>query len=180
MNQIRSGRSRAVLVGQTRPYTWSRPEAAPGCHAASCRSRCRGDVRAVDRVMRAQADGAALLTQQTTSAARWLDRSNGKRGERRRPTTPRCRCRRSLNTNTPFKQQRRPALRPPRLQGRGRARVAARRPPAQTQSHLSCRQPRRVSKEVDIQLPSSLLQWIFLLRQRLAAELPALSEASDG
>uniref|UniRef100_A0A8D0D024 Uncharacterized protein n=1 Tax=Sander lucioperca TaxID=283035 RepID=A0A8D0D024_SANLU len=55
--------------------------------------------------MKAQTDGAALVIQQTTKPVRWLGRSNGNTGERRRSTTRRCRW--SLSANLPFERLRR-------------------------------------------------------------------------
>uniref|UniRef100_A0A3B4V919 Uncharacterized protein n=1 Tax=Seriola dumerili TaxID=41447 RepID=A0A3B4V919_SERDU len=83
--------------------------------------------------MKAQADGAALFIQQTTKPVRWLDRSNGKRGERRGSTTRRCRW--SPSAKPQFERQRRAEPWPPRLHRRRRARLAA---PVQNHSHLSC------------------------------------------
>lgn len=148
-------------------------------YISSCSSRCSRLEAVLSRIMKAQVDGAALFIQQTTKPVRWLDRSNGNRRERRRSTTRRCRW--SLSANLPFKASHRPRRAerwPPRVHRRRRAAVAVL---VQKQSHLPYRQPRRVSEEVYIPSPlSPLIQRIFLLRERLAAELPALSEASDG
>lgn len=137
--------------------------------------RRREAVGCLSRVMKAQADGAALLIQQTTKQLRWVDRSNGRSGERRRSITRRCR--RSLSANLPLRHRRRAELRPAQHQWRRRAGLAVL---AQRQTHLPSRQSWRVSDEVDISPPSPRLQWIFLLRRRLAAELSALPEATDG
>ncbi len=128
----------------------------------------------LSRVMKAQTDGAALFIQQTTKPVRWLDRSNGNTGERRRSTARRCRW--SLGANLPFKQRRRVERLPPQLHRRRRAILVVR---VQTQTQLLW-QPSRVSHEIYIPTPSPRLQRIFLLRRRLVAELPALPEASDG
>lgn len=130
----------------------------------------REAVGCLSRVMKAQADGTALFVQQTPEPVRWLDRSKGNTGERRSSTTRRCRW--SLSANLPFRQRRRAGLQ--RIRRTGVAVVA------QNQAYLPCRQFRRVSDEDDIPPPSTGLQWIFLLRRRLAPELPALPEATDG
>ena len=144
-------------------------------HTHRTRAAVGGCVR---RVMTAPAHGSALFTQQTTEPVRWLARSDGPRGERRRSTTSRCH--RSLGAKLPFEEQQQRQRH--RLQ-RSRRRRRRRRGAAlagSLQKQLLRGQPRRVSEEVDIQPPSPPLQWIFLLRKRLAAGLPAVPAAGDG
>lgn len=128
------------------------------------------------RVMKAQTDGAALFTQQTTKPVRWLDRSNASTGERRTSITGRCGC----SANLPFKPRRRAELWPCRFHRSSSSSRAGLAVLVQNQSHLPRRQPRRVSDQVYIPPPSPRFQWILLLWRRLGAELPALPEASDG
>lgn len=146
-------------------------DAARRCQISSCR-----DVRqwCLGRGMKAQADGAVLFIQQTTKPLRWLHRSNDNGGERRSTTRQR---RWSLDANFPTERQRRAESRPPWVRRKSTAWTAA---PVQNHVRLVSRQPRRFSYPHYLSPSSPLFQWIFLLRRRLGAELPALPEASDG
>lgn len=121
-------------------------------------------------VMKAQADGAALFTQQTTKSLQWFDPSNDNSGERRSSTTRR-RCW-SLSASLPFRQQWRAEL--------CRSRRTGLAVLVQTQTYLTFRRSRRVSDKVDIPYSSTHLQWIFFLWRWFATKLPALPEAIDG